>query len=105
LPFLRSRKGRLLRNLADVSVSTLEPDLLGARLGSRAMLDGFADNLAHPVEPPAGALCSLLSSNDGWTKLCVFNSEFHLLIQNILPFYFFVKSRKGGGTFTVLPQL
>jgi hypothetical protein len=69
------------------------------------MIHSRHDNLAHPIEPPARALSSLLPSNDRGADLRVFNSEFHLLIEHNLPFYFSRNSKKGGGTSTVLPQL
>src|SRR5215475_3314804 len=86
-------------------VRAVEPDLLGARLGGGTVIDSLLYNLAHPIEPPAGAFHPLLAPHDRRAYLCVFNSEFHLLIKHNLPFYFSRNSKKGGGTFTVLPQL
>jgi hypothetical protein len=55
---------RIRRHLANDLVGSVKPDLFRARLWSRTAIDSLLDNLAHPIEPPASALHSLLAAND-----------------------------------------
>lgn len=83
LPLVRSTEATRPRNGAGSPMCPDKPDLLRARLWSGPAIDRLLDNLTHSVEPPARAFDSLLAPNDRRANLCVFNSEFHLLIEHI----------------------
>src|SRR5438093_7644993 len=65
----------------------LKPDLLGPRRRRRLPIEGPVNHLPHPLKPPICPAQPLLTRSHYELLACVSESQFHLCINHILPFF------------------
>src|SRR5438876_6144197 len=65
----------------------LKPGLLGPRRRRRLPIEGPVNHLPHPLKPPICPAQPLLTRSHYELLACVSESQFHLCINHILPFF------------------
>ena len=74
----------------------LKPDLLWARSRRRLPIEGPVNHLPHPLKPPICPAQPLLARSHSELLACVSESQFHLCIIHILPFFVPIVSGSVG---------